>query len=342
MNSMMCRSLGAAGLVLTLLTVPACLEHSEIDVHVSGIGSDSETATRRAALSALDSSGKPIPLTASNTTVTVQTRQNGGPWSSATAVQLDFSGPAHIDTVLVSDNSGSLETELAQMKAALKSFTHLLLNGNGRDRVGLVRVSTVSTLEQTLTDDEAEIDAAVDDLFITNGWTAFYDGVRLANEALDDGAAAQAGQSGSSYCVDEAYRAIVAFTDGDDNHSEGQHSTDSPDDGVATKLEDLYDLQVNNVATPIYTVGIGNKLDATVLQDLSAQTGGTYRDIASYRQLKGALTSTANQLESSAAICFEAAACQDNEAKLRVEVTHQGQTAVEEFIVDLAPAGCTQ
>src|SRR5690606_14123779 len=112
------------------------------------------------------------------------------------------------------------------------------------DRIGLVRVSTEARVLQSLTGDREDIQEAVDSLFVTNGWTALWDGFRMANNELHEGQLLEL-EDGSS-CFSGAYAVIVAMTDGMENNSAGQKNTKYPSDGIDTYFEDLLDLRAGH------------------------------------------------------------------------------------------------
>ena len=62
-----------------------------------------------------------------------------------------------------------------------------------RDRVGLVRVSTVARVLSPLTEDLDEFRSALETLRVKNGWTALWDGLRVGHEVLELKRVAMAG-----------------------------------------------------------------------------------------------------------------------------------------------------
>ncbi|RME22446.1 MAG: VWA domain-containing protein [Deltaproteobacteria bacterium] len=203
------------------------------------------------------------------------------------------------------------------MRAGVDAFGEAVLGRGLGDRVGLVRVSTQSEIVLPLTDDPDAWSAAVDGLTIANGWTALWDGVRLGNEVLEAGATAAAG-TGLEVCLSQARRSVVVFTDGQENNSADEHATSYPGDGIDTTLDDLEQLHVLGIPTPVWTVGIGDGVDEDALAELAARTGGAYTAIDGYAELASTLTATAEGLSDEIPVCFEAASCDHTEGLVLV------------------------
>lgn len=263
------------------------------------------------------SNGDPIQSTDDDTVVEVETRRGDGQWREAEWVTVEHVTPPLVDVVMVADNSGSERDYEEEIQGAVDHFAHTILVRQPQDRMGLVRVSTQSEVLQPLTTSEDEMRAAVATLYVNRGWTALWDGVRLANETL----AADALQTGDTggLCMDRAFRTIIVFTDGQDNNSSDEQETSYEGDGVDTTLDDLLGLNVYGAQTPVHTVAVGNEVDYDALRDLSDATGGQRKAIQNFMGLEGALRGTAAQLEYHTPFCFEPASCADTEAKVIVK-----------------------
>jgi len=269
--------------------------------------------------------GHAIDLAAAQATIAVQTRNGHGPWVDATNVTYDVTKHPTTDTMLVADNSGSEVSTLPTVKAALHGFTDAVLPRPPDDRAGLVRVSTHATLEQPLTTDAPTIDAAIESLHSLNGWTALWDGVRLANEAL--GADATPGGPISLLrCVDGPFPAIVMFTDGRDNNSADQHSDPANGDHIDTTPAMLHDLNVQGMLTNVTAIGIGPQVDDAALAGI-VQAGGRYVHIDGYPELLDAMVEAANLLQQLVPISFTPVDCNQTEAL--VTVTYQSSSGPE-------------
>lgn len=275
---------------------------------------------------------KPAP---GNLQAAVETRAGNGAWKTATDVTLEDAPPL-IDLMIVADNSASAEGTLPAVQEAVRHLSHVLLARAQDDRVGLVRVSTVASLVQAPSTDAGDLDAAADDLFITNGWTALWDGVRLANDTLE---ATRVSAGGGAVCFAGAAPSILLFTDGRENNSADQQDSRYEGDGVDTTLDDLLALSAGGVATAIYTVGIGDEVDADALATLAAATGGQHRTLGNHQGLVGALHAAAAELDQLVPLCFTPAACGDDQARITIDVKVQGQW--QTHVLDVAiPPGC--
>jgi len=277
-------------------------------------------ATVNAIIELADASGQPVDLTAENTVITVETRAAGGDFQPAEGIYVGFDGPSQVDLVLVADNSGSQEGHLEVMQEALRAFGAEIIDGRSApDRVGLVRVSTDVGEVVGLTEDLAAFEAGVDQLYIKNGWTSLWDGLRLGNEALEGGA--------TDACQLGAYRALVGFTDGKDNDSD------------TTKADDVRAFTAGGATTAVHLIGVGDEIDEETLSSVAADTGGQYASIADYAELLGALSATARGISGAAPISFQVAGCDQVEARITVQVK-TGDQATTFSLVQPLPAVC--
>ena len=292
------------------------------------------------ALSVTTPDGESVSLQEEDVDVFVETREGGGTWRPATDVALDFNGPNQLDVVVVADNSGSEADELEVMRESIRDFSRQLNMRAHRDRVGLVRVSTVARRLASLTEDLDVLDGALDSLFVTNGWTALWDGLRLANEMLAADVLGATKGKQPEVCMGRTYRAIVGFTDGRDNNSADEHVTKYASDGVDTTADQLRQLEVLGAKTPLHLVGIGPKVEDDVLGDLAESTGGRYVQVDHFRSLHGELMSAAARLESQVPVCFVPADCADTEARLTVTVTLEGAANTTSFQLPLPQGWC--
>ncbi len=161
---------------------------------------------------------------------------------------------AGISMVLAIDTSGSMAAQgkMAAVKGAVASFVEGL---EEQDEIGLISFNEQPLVEINLTQDRAAVGNFVGLLEPVQGastclWDSAYEAVQLA-------AGAPAGR-----------RAAVLLTDGiDELASGGPCSTKT--------LEDVVDLASDSaVLVPIYTVGVGNRVNSQELSRLSDLTGG--------------------------------------------------------------------
>jgi Ca-activated chloride channel homolog len=167
-------------------------------------------------------------------------------------VELNASYQVPRDMVLVLDTSGSMRG--AKMEQARKALKHCLDNLNKGDRFGLVNfATTVNRYRDGLTEASAEqVTQAkkwVDELEATGG-TAIYD-------ALDSALGLRSKDEGRTFTV-------VFFTDGMPTIGEGDK----------TKPEVILKDTVarNTASTRIFTFGVGDDVNATLLDQLAEKT----------------------------------------------------------------------
>jgi hypothetical protein len=296
-------------------------------------------------LSVVDDNGNPVPMNNNTTQVYVDTRAPGGEWEEVSSATVDFNSPPMLDVVIVADNSGSQIEEALEVQEAIEHFTHVLTSRVHPDRVGLVRVSTESSLWQAPTQYEDEMYEVIDDLFVANGWTALYDGIRLANEVLFEAATGPVSEfdpenpafAGLSQCYSGRLPAIVAFTNGRENNSSDEHDTVYEGDGIDTTLDMLLEMDVGGLPTVVHTVGVGPNIDQDELTIIADANDGKYKKIQNFGALVGALHGAAAQLKALVPICFEPVECYHNEVRVTVEYSQMGQDMVQETFLDLEP-----
>ncbi len=259
------------------------------------------------------------PVGAGNVDVDVWTRAGDGDWVAAADVEVNREGNGLMDVVVVADNSGSIERWEEAIVEAVDHFGHVLLARAHEDRLGLVRVSTTPSVIQELTADSDEFAEAAEALHVSNGWTALWAGLRMANEVLERGAL---DAQDNGICVDRAHRAILVFTDAGDNNSAGEQGT--PVDEVTT-FEDVLGLSIHGVPTAIHTVSVSPHAEVSTLHQLATETGGQARAIHNYGGLTGALHGAADSMRNHVPLCFQPAACAHDQALVEVR-TGAGQS----------------
>ena len=94
-----------------------------------------------------------------------------------------------VDVMLVLDRSASIDAgELTTLKNAALAFVDALNPSPSGAHIGLVSFGTTATLDQTLTDSEATIDAAINAVSVSSGsFTNLQDGILDATTALSAG-----------------------------------------------------------------------------------------------------------------------------------------------------------
>lgn len=275
-------------------------------------------------------------LVAGELEIEVHTRGDGGDWQSAAV--LERGAADRLELALVADNSGSEQGYLEPMQAALLAFGEAALAAGEGGRIGLVRVSTESEILLGLSSDLGEWEAATGEMYISNGWTALWDGVRLGNELLDEGVEISSG-AGLEVCLAQPRRSIVVFTDGEENNSADEHETSYSGDGVDTSLSDLLDLSVLGLPTPVHALGIGHEIDDEALSLLGAGSGGSYQLVEDYPALATSLAETVEGLHDEVPVCFQAADCAHDEARI---LATDGVDSWEAIVSLPGLCGCTR
>ena len=231
---------------------------------------------------ATDANGQPIPCDSADLTVDVEVAFADAPQQfvpvrdGTVLVRCVNDRSANIGMVL--DNSGSQASVIDLTKVGAKSFASEIMADGGA--ISLTRVSTDSRVLSDLSTDTAQVQQELDGMFVNGGWTALYDGIRLGNETLGASLDASAGQvtytDVDDFCDASKRYGVVAFTNGFENNSAQQKLVTSRDDGIDTQLDDLKQLSVDSVGTPLYIIGLGDDVNDAELQDLSDSTGGRY------------------------------------------------------------------
>lgn len=255
-----------------------------------------------------------------------------GPFVDLPSAALQRScGAAAGDFALVVDNSGSEDGFLPELTISARNVMDRVLADGGR--ASLVRVSTDARVLSELTDDRRGLGAALDGMFVNDGWTALYDGIRMANETLGRAAQAQAGTrypDAASFCTASAKLGVVAITDGRENNSSHQKYASNdryPGDGLDTELSDLKKLEVAGITTPIYTIGLGDQVAHDTLADLSEHTGGRHMRIDDRNDIFNAFDVIGDYAQARHQVCTElpAGVCGPLHVRVRHSVASHGR-----------------
>jgi len=204
-----------------------------------------------------------------------------------TVLSADLATDAPINLVLLLDTSGSMSGPgIAAAKNAASNF----IAGLGRDdRVALV---TFDNDIKTRIDFTTDHQAARQELNLV-------DATRNAGTCLYD-AAYQAVQMTAT--VPSGRRAVVLFTDGVDETPAGTPcSVHDADDVVELANE-------SGTRAPIYTIGMGSKVDQKTLQRLAADTGGRFLFSSDSNQLDAIFIRLSDTLRSQYAIKYSSTA----------------------------------
>jgi hypothetical protein len=276
-----------------------------------------------------DAQGHGVPCGEGEVSMDVEISRNGteGPWVLVESTELASTcvPAANGDVSLVIDNSGSLEKDLDVLRAGAERVVDRIVGDGGR--VSLVRVSTDATVASPLTGDRAVLQQGIDDLFISNGWTALWDGVRMANETLGAGVSQgvnlETYAGASAFCASERNQGIIVFTDGAENNSRHQNlwSDKYPGDGIDTTFGDIASLKVRGAMTPIYAVGVGDDIDRGALTSMGAASGGRFVELDDMQRVDDVLGMVAEYFGAAHRTCTDVPShlC----GSLDVRVTHR-------------------
>lgn len=260
---------------------------------------------------ATDANGQPIACDDASLTVDVQVAFEDDPTTFVPVrdgtVRVRCVNERSAQLGMVVDNSGSQASVLDLTRIGAKQFASEIMADGGK--ISLTRVSTDSSVLSPLTDDATAIQQQLDGMFVNRGWTALYDGVRLANETL--GASLDASPGDVTYtdvddfCDQSKRYGIVTFTNGYENNSAQQKLATLNDDGIDTELSDLEQLNVDSVGTPLYIIGLGDEVNDAELQGLSNATGGRYLHVNDPQDIPLAYDFIADYQSSSSKVCLE-------------------------------------
>lgn len=245
------------------------------------------------------------------------------------------------DFALVVDNSGSEEGFLQALRQAATLIINRILPAGGR--ASLVRVSTNADVVTPLTDERSELEAGLHELHVSNGWTALYDGIRMGNETLGGASIGwydvERYDDASAFCSASHKLGIIAITDGRENNSSHQRhwSQRYPGDGLDTTLEDLFDLKVDGITTPIYTVGLGDDADHEALTELALHTGGRHKRIDHRRDIASTFEVIADYAQAEHQLCaeFPVDTCGPLHVRVSFEWRHGNQRRADERLYRL-------
>lgn len=171
---------------------------------------------------------------------------------------------------IVVDTSGSMSassnpddltspTRLDVAKQAAKLFVSLMSTG---DQTAIVRFDTGASIVQPMTDNAADLEAAIDSLDLA--------GATNIGDAISEGVRAVGAQPGK--------RAIVLLTDGDDTVDTILGGPDVWMNNNSSVRWKALSQAIDNELI-VYTVGLGNGLSETGIADLetiAAETGGSF------------------------------------------------------------------
>lgn len=215
--------------------------------------------------------------------------------------------------VLAIDTSGSMQardksgqTSMAAARKAAADFIALL---SADDRLALFSFNREPRLHADFSSDHAAVVSAVNALeAVPNAYTCLYD---TAFEAVKKAAEIPRGR-----------RAVILLTDGKDERGDGPCSTHN--------VSDIIDLATTKtIRVPIYTIGVGPKVDAKELGRMAHLTGGRSLLATSLVQLQGFYQTLAEQLKNQYLLTYNSQS-PSGEHSLVIKVQHQGGQGQDE------------
>jgi VWFA-related protein len=264
-----------------------------------------------------DANGVPIPDLGTDKFEMVEDGRNSFPPSG---VSQHVNPDAVISVVMVIDISGSMEGKPIQ--EAMRAANALLDLLSPQDRAAIIAFADeVQDLDPTVLEEGKELGFTTDKNAIRNvvnfldtkiGWDtplydAIYKGVRMAStEAIGK-------------------RAVVVMTDGRDERDNAQ-GVPIKDAGSQSTPDDPID-EANRYGIPIFSIGLGSKLDTKYLARLAERTGGVYQQAPQPEELTPLFENVVNQLKTQYQLDYESRLQRDdNYHSLMVRVVlPQGQ-----------------
>jgi len=215
--------------------------------------------------------------------------------------------------VLAIDTSGSMQARDASgrtsMEAARKAAADFIAMLSADDRLALFSFNREPRLHSDFSSDHDAVISAVNALEAKpNAYTCLYD---TAFEAVKKAAEIPRGR-----------RAVILLTDGKDERGDGPCSTHN--------VTDVIDLATTKtIRVPIYTIGVGPKVDAKELGRIANLTGGRSLLATSLEQLQGFYQTLADQLKNQYLLTYNSQT-PSGEHSLVIKVQHQGRQGQDE------------
>jgi uncharacterized protein YegL len=227
------------------------------------------------------------------------------------AVQAATDANLPVTVVLVIDISGSMSG--APLDAAKGAAQALLAQLAPGDLAAIVAFGSAVTVVQPVTADKAALNNAINGL-APDGNTDLYDAVSRSAQLLQSAGTPRA--------------AIVLLSDGQEY-------------GVSGGVDRAGSLAaVASANAPVFAVGLGDSVDAQYLADLAQAARGQFLSAPTPDALVGLYTTIGSILRRQYVLTLDATALNVTSPSLRIDVSYQGQTAVDQASLNL-PAAAT-
>ena len=159
-----------------------------------------------------------------------------------------------LSVALLMDYSYSITQEPDNVTDMQKAAVDFIEQLGDNDEAAIIKYATTIEITQSFTSDKTLLTNAIQSTPEVGLTTAFYDSLDTAIESI----AASA----------KDRQAIIIITDGEDNDGDGNPLSTST-------MSEIIDEAIAN-GVPIFTIGLGDRVDPDLLAQISDDTGGTF------------------------------------------------------------------
>lgn len=246
-------------------------------------------------VSVTDQGGFPVPsLEGSDFTLTEAS-------VSQSATTAFVNNSVNLSVVLLMDYSFSITQEpdnVTDMENAALRFVDQL---GITDEAEIIKYSTTIEVTQPFTEDKTLLSSAIQSTPNLGGQTALFDAIARGVADI------------SSRNKDR--KALIIITDGEDNDGTGNPLSDNT-------LADVI-AEANTQGVPVFTVGLGDRTDPIILQQLADDTGGTFSESITSDNLATIYQQLANLLFTDQyVLTYNTALANDETGDLEVTATY--------------------
>lgn len=302
--------------VLLMATAVPAIAQGPVNVSIDGLEM-SELPESNVMVTVRDANGVPIVGLGVDKFEIVEDGRASFPPSEVVA---QVNPDAVISIVMVIDISGSMEGKPVQ--EAMRAANALLDQLSPEDRAAIIAFADeVKSLDPTEMEEGKELGFTTDKNAIRNvvnfldtkiGWdTPLYDAIYKGIKMISTEPAGK--------------RAVVVMTDGKDERDNAQGVPVKDTGSLSTPDDPINEANRHNI--PIFSIGLGTKLDTKYLQRLAERTGGVYQQAPQPEELTPLFQNVVAQLKTQYLLNYESRLERDtNYHSLMVRVTlPQGQ-----------------
>jgi VWFA-related protein len=215
-----------------------------------------------------------------------------------------------ISVALLLDYSNSITNEPDNVDAMRRAATSFVQQLDERDEAQIVKFGTQAVVVADFTSDKDDLISAIESTPDTGGGTTLlYDTLVAAIGDISERT--------------KDRKAIIILTDGEDNDGKGVPLSDA----------DLYDViaDAREMGVPVFTIGLGDRVNPDDLSELANSTGGTYSESATPDNLLTIYNQLANLLFENQYILTYNTALEENQGGvLKVTATYNGSISGED------------